>query len=246
MPSFCSFACTDCESQEEVSASSDFYSYILHWRTLTSLGIALEEGVRLYEREIEMIVNSNELNKITGKWVRIRCIQNDMEALFRNRLAAQTRDSFANGSMGGFYTLDETFDLLHDFRMRYKTLISAPIEIGRSSEGRPIFAFRVSDNAGVDENEPEVLYTSLHHAREPQSLMTLLYFIERLLHGYGKNAEITYLMRTGNCGLYQLLTRMGTFTMNKPIQAEVDCGGKVGSANADGSFGVDLNQELWI
>ena len=238
----CLILSTVCESEEKYQQVRISIPNSNAWRTLASLGIALEEGVRLYEREVEMIVNSNEIKRLQENGFTFVVMQNDMESFFRNRLTAQIRDSFANGSMGGFYTLNETFDLLHDFRIRYKTLISAPIEIGRSFEGRPIFAFRVSDNADVDENELEVLYTSLHHAREPQSLMTLLYFIERLLQGYGKNAEITYLMRNRQMWFVPVVNPDG-YVYNE--QTNPTGGGlwrKNRSANSDGSLGVDLNR----
>ncbi len=38
--------------------------------------------------------------------------------------------------------------------------------IGTSYQGRAIWAAKVSDNVGVDEAEPEVLFDGLHHARE--------------------------------------------------------------------------------
>ena len=38
--------------------------------------------------------------------------------------------------------------------------------IGQSYEGRTIWAVKISDNVGTDENEPEVLFEHLHHARE--------------------------------------------------------------------------------
>src|SRR3954463_5554097 len=38
--------------------------------------------------------------------------------------------------------------------------------IGRSYEGRELWAVKISDNVATDENEPEVLFEGLHHARE--------------------------------------------------------------------------------
>jgi carboxypeptidase T len=38
--------------------------------------------------------------------------------------------------------------------------------IGKSYEGRDIWAVKISDNVRVDENEPEVLFEANHHARE--------------------------------------------------------------------------------
>ena len=38
--------------------------------------------------------------------------------------------------------------------------------IGKSYQGRDIWAAKISDNVATDENEPEVLFDALHHARE--------------------------------------------------------------------------------
>ncbi len=52
--------------------------------------------------------------------------------------------------------------------------------IGKSYQGRELWAAKISDNVAVDEPEPEVLYDGLHHADEHMSLeMTL-----RILHWY--------------------------------------------------------------
>ena len=67
--------------------------------------------------------------------------------------------------------------------MNYSVLpniISEKLVIGQSVEGRDIWAFKISDNPNIDENEPEVLYTSLIHAREPLSMMSLFISFKNL------------------------------------------------------------------
>ena len=51
----------------------------------------------------------------------------------------------------------------------------AQIDTFTSIQGRPMYWMKISDNPNVDENEPEVLMTSLHHAREPMSVLNLSY-----------------------------------------------------------------------
>ena len=71
---------------------------------------------------------------------------------------------FGFGSMGGFYTLDEVVAQLDTMRMLYPNLISEKKSIGNTIEGRPMYVVKISDNPDIDENEPRVLYTALHHA----------------------------------------------------------------------------------
>ena len=57
--------------------------------------------------------------------------------------------------------------------------------IGKSYENRDLWAVKISDNVRTDEDEPEVLYASLHHAREHLTVEMALY----LLHLYTDNYE---------------------------------------------------------
>lgn len=127
----------------------------------------------------------------------------------RNPLACQDADYnyrvpefFANGSMGGYYTYSEILDALDLMQLLFPDLVSTRAEVGteETHEGRSLFWVRLSDNAKTDEPEPEVLYTGLHHAREPMSMMQMIYFMWYLLEGYGTDPEATYLLN--NTELY--------------------------------------------
>jgi len=63
--------------------------------------------------------------------------------------------------------------------------IVAKQAIGQSYEGRTIWAVKISDNVGADENEPEVLMESLHHAREHIVVEQALETIHLLADNYG-------------------------------------------------------------
>ena len=66
--------------------------------------------------------------------------------------------------------------------------------IGRSYQGRELWAAKVSDNVGVDENEPEVLFEGLHHGDEHMSLEMTLRILHWLAEGYGRDAYVTKLV----------------------------------------------------
>jgi hypothetical protein len=55
-------------------------------------------------------------------------------------------------------------------------------------------AVKISDHPNQTENEPEVLYTGLHHAREPGSMMAIIYYMWYLLDNYGTDPIATYLV----------------------------------------------------
>ncbi len=104
--------------------------------------------------------------------------------------------NFNLGSMGGYLTYAEFLAELDEMANLYPNLITtkAPISTFTTWEGRPIYWLKISDNPNVDENEKEVLYTSIHHAREPNSLMQTIFYMWYLLENYGTNPEVTYLV----------------------------------------------------
>ena len=64
--------------------------------------------------------------------------------------------------------------------------ITKLVSIGKSLEGRDIWAIKISDNAEVDEGikEPRVLFNSMHHAREVMTPEIALDIIDQLIQGY--------------------------------------------------------------
>ena len=62
--------------------------------------------------------------------------------------------------------------------------------IGQSHQGRKIWAAEISDNVGIDEGEPEVLFDGLHHAREHLSAEMAIYVLDLLSSRYGKNSAL--------------------------------------------------------
>ncbi|MEX1001023.1 MAG: M14 family zinc carboxypeptidase [Crocinitomicaceae bacterium] len=107
-----------------------------------------------------------------------------------------TPSNFKLGSMAGFYTYQEFLDELDSMRSKFPNLISGrdSIDSYLTYEGNPIFWLRISDNPDTDEAEEEILYTSIHHAREPASLSQLILYMWYLLENYGSDDEITYLV----------------------------------------------------
>jgi len=169
----------------------------------------------------------------------------DMTAhyLERNR-PAESRD-FPLGSMMGNYTWDELNDRFDELQAEYSSIISQRVVIGESVEGRDIWAFKVSDNPEDDEDEPEVLYTSLTHAREPVGMMNLFYFVQRLGEEYGNDPELTYIVNEREMWFIPVINPDG-YVFNESIQPngggmhrknrqDTNCGSGTGR-------GVDLNR----
>ncbi|MEA2621286.1 MAG: carboxypeptidase, partial [Chloroflexota bacterium] len=68
--------------------------------------------------------------------------------------------------------------------------IVALSQIGTSYEGRALWAAKISDNVGTDENEPEVLFDAVHHAREHLTTEMALYVLDLLAGQYGEGSAL--------------------------------------------------------
>lgn len=96
---------------------------------------------------------------------------------------------FTEGSMGGYYTLAEINAKIDLMISKYPGLVRKDT-IGYSFEKRPLIVVKISDNVNSDENEPELFLHSLEHAREPQGMMQLMFFMQYLLEQYNKSTSV--------------------------------------------------------
>lgn len=108
----------------------------------------------------------------------------------------QTPENYSYGSMGGYHTYDEMLEVLADMHEKYPNLITGinNVEGIKTWEENNIIWLKISDNPEVDEDEPEVLYTALHHAREPNSLSQMIFYLWYLLENYETDDKVKYLV----------------------------------------------------
>ena len=143
---------------------------------------------------------------------------------------------------GIYHTWSENVAFVDSLRLLYPEVVSAKWSIGQSLEGRDIWAFRVSANPDVDENEPEILIDGAHHAREIMSSEFTIMFAEYLAQNYGTDPEVTWLLDNRELYVVPIVNPDG-FVYNEII--EPDGGGmwrKNRRDNGDGTVGVDLNR----
>jgi murein tripeptide amidase MpaA len=92
-----------------------------------------------------------------------------------------------------YHSYDEMVTEIHAAETAYPAIVDV-FSIGRSYEGREIWAAKISDNVAVDEAEPEILFDSLTHAREHLTVEQALYLLEALTTGYGTDGTVTPLV----------------------------------------------------
>ena len=90
-----------------------------------------------------------------------------------------------------YHTYEEVVAELDSLTTVYPD-IARKDSIGISSqEGRVIWAFKISDNVQVEEDEPAVLYNGTHHACELLGTEVCMRLINELLSKYGKDPKVT-------------------------------------------------------
>ena len=141
------------------------------------------------------------------------------------------------GPIGAFHTgLQLERDLL-DLQAEYPGLAKV-FNLGTSLENRPIYALKISDNVALDEDEAETLFLGCHHAREWISVDVPLRLARRLAEGYASNPDIRRRVDASEIWIVPLVNPDG---LEYTIQT-YRWWRKNRRANADGSFGVDLNR----
>lgn len=102
-------------------------------------------------------------------------------------------DSYDREMMGSYHTFAQIQNILQGIATNYPSITSL-YSIGTSYEGRTIWCLEITDNPGVDEGEPGVLFMGLHHAREWPTVEICLHIANNLTSLYGIDSTITDLV----------------------------------------------------
>ncbi len=188
-------------------------------RQIGALGLETDHGIYARGKHFINDFSSQEIAKLTANGVDFEILIADVKSWYRERnlheghdhshqkngvdcdnlttsIDYQTPANYEYGSMGGYLTYSELLPTLDSMAAKYPNLITArqPIDTFLTHEGRPVYWLKVSDNPNVEENEPELLYTALHHSREPNSLSQMIFYLWYLLENYDSDTEIQYLV----------------------------------------------------
>lgn len=129
---------------------------------------------------------------------------------------------------------EEIASLIERFADKFPEITSR-VSIGKSLEGRDIWAIKISDNPEDHEvSEPAILFNSMHHAREVMTPEVSLDIIETLLNGYQSHAEIKKWIDSYQIWVIPMFNVDGS---NKMWGSN-----KWWRKNTRGGYGVDLNR----
>ena len=163
-------------------------------QSLNNLGIPLDHVRKNKDGSLDLVVKMEDSQALLEIGIPFDVLQYDLTEYFITRSILGMERDFPLGSMLGNYTLLQAEAQMDTLRNMYPGFVSQKDSIGASIEGRTIWAFKVSDNPGIDEDEPEVLYTGLTHAREPLSMMNLFFFVRWLCENYSSDVTAGFLV----------------------------------------------------
>ncbi len=200
--------------------------------TMATMGL----DVLTVEGEVlRILVKPDDRKKLEQAGIPFVVEEPDIKTFYKSR--------FREGeTMGGFRTFSEIVAYLDTLTSAYPEITTSKFSIGTSIEGRDLWAVKISDNPDIDENEPEILYISLIHAREPAAGAAVLNLMDHFLSNYGIDPEITELVNTRELFFCPVQNPDG-YVYNE--QTDPDGGGvwrKNRRDNGDDEYGVDLNR----
>lgn len=178
---------------------------------LARAGLDLSHGSGARRDFFTTEINSYQFKYLDEQGIRYTIVEPDMN-VFRKEAAAKRENSlhcqdrvydqaipknFEFGSIGGYMSMPEVLDQLDNMQSRFPHLISIrrPISNFKTQKNNNIIYVKISDNPEVDENEPKILYTGLHHARELISVSELIYTMWYLLENYDTNPLIHQILQ---------------------------------------------------
>lgn len=239
-------------------------------RQIANLGVAVDHGIRKKNTFIITDLSEEEINILDAYGYSYEIEIDDVKTFYKKRLSKPSAhpylkntdcsggsggsvgfepavpSNFNLGSMGGYLTYDEMLAELDAMHAQYPSLITerSPISNFETYNNRPIYHVKLSDNPGSNEaNEPNVLYSAIHHAREPMSLMETIFFMWYLLENYGSDDEVTYLVDHTRMFFVPCLNPDG-YIYNE--QTDPNGGGMWRKNRRDhpnsNNYGVDLNR----
>ncbi|MBU0764583.1 MAG: immune inhibitor A [Bacteroidetes bacterium] len=229
---------------------------------LAALGVALDGGTAREGLFFTGELSEYDLQLLQNNDFSYHILIEDLAAWYRERNAAPatkdissdcsgttgsylTPEHFRLGSMGGFLTYSEILTELDSMASVFPDLISIKQPVTDtlfSVEERPVYYMKISDNPGTEENEPELLYTALHHTREPASMQQLIFFMWYLLENYDANPEIQYIVDNTELFFIPCVNPDGYIYNETTDPAGGGMWRKNRRNNGNSTYGVDINR----
>lgn len=254
------------------------YETVENLRKLEAAGLAMDHGIRKAGYSIIADFSDAEIQSARDLGIPVTIEIEDVQQYYAAQnsversavanpenapcnatiLDYQTPFNFLPGSMAGYYTYDEMLQQLDNMRSFRPDLISSKAAVGSflTSEGRALQWVKISKNPESVNVRPQVLYTAVHHAREPISLSETIFYMWYLLENYDINPEVKYLVDNTEMFfipvvnpdgyVYNQTTNPGGYGMWRKNRRDLGTGfGVDNNRNYDYWINGDASQGIW-
>lgn len=158
--------------------------------------------------EVEAYANASQFEKFLqyGLNYTVNAADNEFAADDYTNFSAAAWDDTWNA----YPTYTQYVAKMQNWATQYPNLCKLE-NIGSTPNGRALYVLKISDNAGIDEDEPEFLYTSSMHGDEITGFPIMMRLIDHLLTGYGTNTEITTILNNTEIFICPLANPDGSY-----------------------------------
>ncbi len=259
------FQCANAQKKEQFSRAKIYLDNSHTINGLSSMGLAVDHGEHKKNTFFVSDFSAAEIQQARDAGYKVEIEIADVSKHYRDqnkKKAEKTTSTSCNaspevsvpshfhlGSYAGFFTYTEILQILDSMRLLYPTLISPKQAVGSflTIEGRPIYWLRISNNPTVDQpTKPQMLTTSVHHAREPGGVSSNIFYLWYLLENYATNPHIKKIIDNTELYFIPVLNPDG---YERNILTDPAGGGmwrKNMRDNLDGTYGVDLNRNYGL
>lgn len=131
-------------------------------------------------------------------------------------------------------TYEGYISMMNQFAADYPSICQI-VNAGTTVQGRSLLFAKISDNVGVEENEPEVMFVSSIHGDETTGYVLMLRLIDSLLTAYGSDSLVTRLIDSCEIWINPSANPDGTYHSGNS---------SVSGATRYNANGVDLNRNF--
>jgi carboxypeptidase T len=176
-------------------------------------------GINYNENIIEALVSHEELSKLQSHKANFKYV------LPQNLLRGPDKE---------YQTPQKITEYLQDVHGRFPEITKLKV-IGKSLEGRDIWAIKISENPGKEvASKPVILFNSMHHAREVMTPEVAIDIIDYLTQRYNSDDRVTNWVNRNEIWVIPMFNVDGN---QKVWDAD-----SMWRKNTRGGYGVDINR----
>lgn len=153
-------------------------------------------------------------------------------SMLHQPLMLDSKEALQRNDWDYYPTYQAYVDLMYQFEEDYPGLCEV-VNIGTLNSQHELLFIHINDSLGVEQSEPEFMYTSSMHGDELTGFPASLHLIDHLLQNYGVDERLTYIVKNMDIWINPLANPDGTYKGGDNTV--------FGATRANGS-GINLNR----